>query len=331
MSAQTMLWDSSEYIVLPGSPAGSLPSSLPDGEMNRSGPDLAPANPSPSLVGGRGSKMSGIYGPTSIGSSVPPGPLSSWESKLRRNLGTIGSTEWPLIWKRKATKQGRSISRLRVSTPRTSETGCTGWRSPNVREKGGGAYSDPAKALARLTSGHQINLEDEALAIAGWSTPRATDGEKGGPNMSFGAGGTPLPAQASQLAGWVTPDARDANAEGLQAGLSQIEKYSTCGLQTQAVIAGWNTPKASQTMGRYSQVNGKRYPGLWQKAQFLSGATTNSWDPTRKDSIGALGQLNPAFVSWLMGFPPEWLEHCPAKRSRSLRKVKRGASPSSKA
>ncbi|MER9912824.1 hypothetical protein NKJ71_19550 [Mesorhizobium sp. M0050] len=30
------------------------------------------------------------------------------------------------------------------------------------------------------------------------STPRATDGEKGGPNQSFGAGGIPLPAQTMQ-------------------------------------------------------------------------------------------------------------------------------------
>ncbi|WP_210243788.1 hypothetical protein, partial [Mesorhizobium sp. B1-1-5] len=35
-----------------------------------------------------------------------------------------------------------------------------------------------------------------------WSTPRATDGEKGGPNQAFGAGGMPLPAQAHQ---WPTP------------------------------------------------------------------------------------------------------------------------------
>jgi hypothetical protein len=33
---------------------------------------------------------------------------------------------------------------------------------------------------------------------ANWSTPRASDGEKGGPNMSFGAGGQPLPAQMHQ-------------------------------------------------------------------------------------------------------------------------------------
>lgn len=44
-----------------------------------------------------------------------------------------------------------------------------------------------------------------------WGTPRASDGEKGGPNQSFGAGGMPLPAQAAQ---WTTPQAHDVTARG---------------------------------------------------------------------------------------------------------------------
>lgn len=39
----------------------------------------------------------------------------------------------------------------------------SGWPTPNSRENGGGDYSDPAKALKRLTSGHQINLSEVAL------------------------------------------------------------------------------------------------------------------------------------------------------------------------
>jgi hypothetical protein len=36
------------------------------------------------------------------------------------------------------------------------------------------------------------------VIVAMWSTIRATDGEKGGPNMTFGAGGSPLPSQVSE-------------------------------------------------------------------------------------------------------------------------------------
>lgn len=39
-----------------------------------------------------------------------------------------------------------------------------------------------------------------------WSTPRATDGEKGGPHQRWGTGGRPLPSQAWA---WATPTARD--------------------------------------------------------------------------------------------------------------------------
>ena len=36
----------------------------------------------------------------------------------------------------------------------------------------------------------------------------------------------------------------------------------------------WWTPKASQTMGRYSRVNGKIYPGLWMQAE---GTVATTW------------------------------------------------------
>lgn len=43
-------------------------------------------------------------------------------------------------------------------------------------------------------------------AASPWATPRASDGEKGGPNQAFGAGGVPLAAQAAQ---WSTPSVAD--------------------------------------------------------------------------------------------------------------------------
>jgi hypothetical protein len=53
----------------------------------------------------------------------------------------------------------------------------------------------------------QVGMENQASM---WSTPRGSDGEKGGPNMAFGAGGTPLPAQAAK---WPTPASRDHKGE----------------------------------------------------------------------------------------------------------------------
>jgi hypothetical protein len=53
-------------------------------------------------------------------------------------------------------------------------------------------------------SASQATLERNArplreVVFALWSTIRASDGEKGGPNQSFGAGGSPLPSQVSTI------------------------------------------------------------------------------------------------------------------------------------
>ena len=62
----------------------------------------------------------GIYGPTSIVSSPPTGPLSSWENRLRERLAMVGLTECALIWREKITPAGASISQLVPSALRTS-------------------------------------------------------------------------------------------------------------------------------------------------------------------------------------------------------------------
>jgi hypothetical protein len=69
-----------------------------------------------------------------------------------------------------------------------------------------------------------------------WSTIRASDGEKGGPNMAFGAGGQPLPAQAAQST-WPTPTTRD-HKDG-----SFCPNVPVNGLLGRTV---WPTPKAQR-------------------------------------------------------------------------------------
>lgn len=59
------------------------------------------------------------------------------------------------------------------------------------------------------------------LAASHWATPRASDGEKGGPNMSFGAGGQPLPAQMHQ-ATWRSPNVVEAKG-GTRNGPGQVQ------------------------------------------------------------------------------------------------------------
>lgn len=57
------------------------------------------------------------------------------------------------------------------------------WRGPTAGENRGGAYADPAKAEARMVSGHTINLEDQMVSAHERSTWRA-------PNVVDAKGGT---------------------------------------------------------------------------------------------------------------------------------------------
>ena len=118
---------------------GPTPPVLPVGlTTGLCGPARAPANPSPSPDSTKASRTSAISGRTSLTSSVPTGPLSSWESRLRERLAMVGSTEYRLIWKAKTTPQGRSMFQLAPSMPHTSGSDCTGWPTPATRDHKGG-------------------------------------------------------------------------------------------------------------------------------------------------------------------------------------------------
>lgn len=264
-----------------------------------SGPPPAPASRSRSQVKVPVPTMHGICGPTSFGSPVPDGPLSSWESRLRERLAMVGSTECALIWREKVTPAGRLISRLAPWTPPISDLGNTGshWPTPKSSNAGpdfakiqrsatglslhtvmAGVSYWPTPTVADVQGGRKTRSgtrSAEALlnGLMTWSTPRASDGAKGGPNQSFGAGGQPLPAQMHQAAAWVTPSARDwKDSAGMATtrpdGRSRIDQ-----LPHQMVATA---PSGQITNG--------------------SSATTVK-----------RGAPNPAFPCWLMGFPAEWV------------------------
>lgn len=120
------------------------------------------------------------------------------------------------------------------------------------------------------------NLQTAAL----WATIRATDGEKGGPNMQFGAGGQPLPAMAAQAL-YPTPSASGFEAKNPQ---RLLERRQECKERTN------NGNGFGLTLGQFATIS--------------SGSSA----PTEKR-----GALNPEFVCWLMGYPVAWLFATPAK------------------
>ena len=102
------------------------------------------------------------------------------------------------------------------STPMTRNRKSTKAMTPstnNGRRSGGGNSSPPGLEQEVEISLGIVPKEMEPILhhpkVQGyierrlWSTPRATDATKAGPNMKFGAGGTPLPAQ---VGGQLNPD-----------------------------------------------------------------------------------------------------------------------------
>lgn len=235
------------------------------------GPDPAPVSRSRSRAKAPELLMNGICGPTFTDSSQPAGPLSSWENRLRERLAMVGSTESALIWREKITPAGESIFRLAPWTPPTSGAGSIGSRKP-------------------------------------WSTPMATDGEKGGPNQSFGAGGQPLPAQMHQSM-WPTPKASTAG-ETSRSGDRKDEPLMGGLMRGIADKSTWVTPSArdwKDSAGMATQAGDRnRIDQLPRQmcAQTAPSGPTPSGSPVMTAKRGA---PNPAFPCWLMGYPAEWL------------------------
>jgi hypothetical protein len=214
-----------------------------------------------------------------------------------------GSSSWPTA---RASEQENRTTRSAPSHGLTHGEVLAGvacdfmetWQTPRVsigpytRNKG-------QKGAERLT------LEGQSLM---WGTPRASDAEKGGPNQSFGAGGTPLPAQTAQWSPPVasarpTPASRDWKGENgadhLTNGTGRLHLD-----QLPNFVAHCFTPPAQRTWT--SGVS----PSIWRPiSRRLFRSAMSSVSPTARRRWLRKGswrkrRLNPSFVEWLMSWPP---------------------------
>lgn len=201
----------------------------------------------------------------------------------------VGSTESALIWERQTTPAGQSISRLRPWTPLKSASVSTGqpstWPAPTAEDF---ARSDETLAKVQAISLERAGQTTTPLYLGDvmrrvpegcspWSTPRASDGEKGGPNMAFGAGGTPLPAQMSKdadAAPWPTVTGNTAGNTS-RSGDRKDELLLQGMMRENAPVSPRATPKSSDAGPDFAKQD-RSATGLSLQTQMALQETTEA-------------------------------------------------------
>jgi hypothetical protein len=139
--------------------------------------------------------------------------------------------------------------------------------------------------------------ESLALGISNWSTPKATDGAKGGPGRSYGSGGMPpLPAQAAQ---WPTPAAQNWKGSSPDS-ITRADGKSRMDILHYRAEQGFTHPAPAIVMhGRQSSHHAPISRPLWASMIASHGPVVS-----RRILKGrSRRRLNPLFVGWLMGWP----------------------------
>ena len=291
------------------------------------GPALALANLSATQAEAMGLLMSGISGRTSSNSSRSVALQMCLGSRLRARTALRGSTLFTLTWKQRDTPSGRSISALRASARRTSDSVCSlplnPWPTPNARDFKCGPQETYAERSGTTKGDSLSNLVTAVLAS--WSTPRAEDAESSGMRWGRGVADT-LTAQTS-LASWATPKASDGRGEAYEPDpdCRRVE------MRKQVSLAGWPTPMA----GTPAQ-NGNNEAGNNDSSRRTVDLCTPPNGPARLTATGQLligssaetasgGQLCPGHSRWLMALPSVW-DDCAVMAMQSLRKSPKSSS-----
>jgi hypothetical protein len=186
-----------------------------------------------------------------------------------------------------------------------------------------GAWLTPA-GMAGLDHTGKAGAGGEFAAQAtSWATPRATDGEKGGPNCRGGRGDPILAGQAVQ---WPTPNAAvfepkatppvmaHRKATDPQIGLADVAVHC---FESTALGWAWPTPASRDYKGQdlASREGGASLSHAAETGVFSHSSPQVQQIPGGPDSLPATPtlprRLNPLFVEWLMGWPLQWTNAVP--------------------
>ena len=287
----------------PESPFGPQHSATPATRMiSTSGAARVRASPSQAQAAAQASLTLGTSGQPGSASFESAALRSSLANRLRALTASLGSTLYRLTWKERATPLRRSISALRASARRTSDSASTsqpsGWPTPQASDSTGGGQAKRAMGETR----HGSNLNDFAM-LAGWPTTGAKDGDKS-VRSAEGA------AAEAERKGWTNDLCTAAHS----------------------VLAGWGTPTATEPGGTAEQALARKeghecgqvVSCLAHQVQLaVSGVTLNGSPAV----TGSGGQLSPEHSRWLMGLPSAWDDCAPTETPSSGRSRRRSFKP----
>lgn len=217
----------------------------------------------------------GIFGPSSAVSSMSAHLQSSLESRLRQRK--FGSTLCSLTWKHFITPAGRQLCRLLASVPRIAETASGLLPTPAAQSYGsnqGGAAGRTGKVRPSL----------EAMARTGLLPSPTAKANMLAPSMQK------WPAHRNL---WPTPRSTD----GDHGSRVTPRKARNGGNLIEAVSMVLYPTPTSLSFAESHQPGNSRNMTKLREIAIAAGETP--------------GPLNPEFVSWLMGYPPEWLSCAP--------------------
>ena len=278
------------------------------------GPEVVPANRSRSPEQAQVKRTRGISGRSSSASSPDAGPLSSWESRLRQRLERIGSTECLLTWKASTTPAGRPLSRLVPSIRPIVEIDYGLWPTPTAM--------DHSRGLSVRPHDKGIPLPQRVMQSL-WPSPTASLADKAirspqGARQEIGRNKSPDLA-AHVMALWPTPSASPWRSESASPEFHAVWAANPKGKTLPMTIALWNTP-TSLAPARDGNNEAGNSTGLVSiRGHAMAGLPGQTENP---------GALNPEFVSWLMGFPADWLFVAPSDKANPRSKKSIGTTGS---
>ena len=258
-----------------------------------------------------------ISGRKCLGLSGNAGPLGLLE-KMLLDSSDWAWTKYSLIWKAKATPQGRLIFQLARSELRTSGSGYGLLHTPTAKA------NQMAPSMAMRDNG--------SWGSSFLPTPRAN--EPGRTTQGYGRGLAELMEGKEQL--WPTPSAQEPGWKNIEV-VDKDGNHPTHHNQRfydkktgrvvqkglQQVVKMWPTPRVSDTEGgvvKNVELNKGSFSRKNQKGE--------RWGVKLKDAVSHTeqssgGKLNPMWVAWLMGYPTEYLNSVPWETVSSRKSQKK--------